>query len=243
MKTAVTVVLAWAQRSRRVLLTFLAVFLAALSVSGCGDLVGAIVGPREVVDPFSLGGSSLHLTTAPLAASPDTDQPTASGTGNASQHFADVTIQRLPLGLRVTSFRNDFSILPLLSATRPDAGYPDTFTLDDPLLRVTLSDSLGDFTADSGPFGDPLTFNLVAGCAATAPRCDYSLVSDPNRARFLLAIRGADRIDEVLARLETGGDNLLTATLTLHARSTPTLAGSTLTVSLRSLTPTVRIGF
>ncbi len=209
--------------------------IGAVLLGGCG-LIAAFVNPIEVEDPLQLEGAT--ITTQRLDNTALGTLASFAGTYTTAFNDFDIDLQ----GFGVGGFRNNISIEPSLSVTRPDNGYPDSFNITSTTLNVTLADDNDNVTLES-TFNAPITFGLDAACASDAASCDYTFASGPDleQALFVLAVQAASEAQRIYTIITTGQvegegpDNNVSATLSLETESTPDLVGGTITVTLTSL--------
>lgn len=207
--------------------------IGAVLLGGCG-LIAAFVNPIEVEDPLQLEGAT--ITTQRLDNTALGTLASFAGTYTTTFNDFDIDLQ----GFGVGGFRNNISIEPSLSVTRPDNGYPDSFSITSMALNVTLADDNDSVTIGS-VFQAPITFE--ADCDSDAASCDYTFASGPDleQALFVLAVQAASEAQRIYTIITTGQvegegpDNNVSATLSLETESTPDLVGGTITVTLTSL--------
>lgn len=223
----------------------LTAFTVAAALSGCG-LISNVIGEQAINDPFNIDNREVDIilraegSAANLAVQ-------AVGQEGASFAFPDEDFDLRGFG--GDYIKSEVGLEPTVTVSKPLAGtHPETFTVTDMEATLTLSDKGGEggatrtVTATSTLDGD-LTFNRRETCTGADVSCGYTYdeASGVRLANALLLQLGVDPdtdddLKEAIQIIQLDGENspnTATLSFTVTTNSTPDLAGSTITLTLK----------
>ena len=221
---------------------FLTLLSVALLLSACG-LISNIIGERQISNPFSLDGQRV-----PIVMEENGLAVQAEGGEGHSFSFDDRDFDLRGFG--GDYIKSEIGFAPQVMVTRPLTGnYPASFTMSDMSMTFTLSDEQGGgarSVTTVSELGSALTFDRGT-CSNLELNCLYlydessAEASGADLAKALTltlgVAQGSDAdLKEAIRIIQLDGDNTPntgTLSFALTTDSTPDLAGSTLTITLR----------
>ena len=225
--------------------TLCALTLTAL-LSSCG-LISNIIGEQTINDPFNIDNRRVGIA---LSAEGSDAGLAVQATGQEGTTFTFPDEDFSLRGFGGDYIKSEVGLEPTVTVSRPVAGtYPDTFTVTTMTATLTLSDEGGEggaartVTTTSTLDGD-LVFNKRETCTDIDVSCGYTYdeaKSGAVLARALLLQLGVDpdtnddlkEAIKIIQLADENSTNTATVTFELMTDSTPDLAGSILTVTLK----------
>ena len=216
----------------------------AAALSGCG-LLSNIIGEREIGDPFGLDNQEVVILLSAEGSAANLSVQ-AEGQEGTSFTFPDEDFDLRGFG--GDYIKSEVGLDPTVTVAKPIGSYPETFTVTDMSVTLTLSDEGGEDGATrsvettSALDGD-LVFTKRATCTDADLSCGYTYdeASGVDLAAALLLELGVDpstdaALERAIQIIQLDGENspnTATVSFAVTTDSTPDLAGSTVTITLK----------
>ncbi len=217
----------------------------AAALSGCG-LISNVIGEQTINDPFNIDNQKVDIM---LSAEGSAANLAVQAVGQEGTTFTFPDEDFSLRGFGGDYIKSEVGLEPTVTVSKPVAGtYPETFTVTDMTATLTLSDEGGEDGATrtvtaASTLGGDLIFNKRETCTDTDLSCGYTYdeTSGVTLANALLLQLGVDpdtnddlrEAIKIIQFADENSDNTATVTFEMTTGSTPDLAGSTITLTLK----------